>query len=158
MFHCNGWGMPYALAAHGRASRSCCARSTAPRSSAASSEHGVTLMCGAPAVVDADPRRRADWDGEIPGRGPVRMVVAGAPPPTRTIERIETELGWEFIQIYGLTETAPLLTINRGRAEWDDLDAGGARGRSSGGPGAPAFGMRMARSTTTARCCTAATT
>jgi fatty-acyl-CoA synthase len=36
----------------------------------------------------------------------VRMVVAGAPPPTRTIERIETELGWEFIQIYGLTETS----------------------------------------------------
>jgi fatty-acyl-CoA synthase len=48
--------------------------------------------------------------------------VAGAPPPTRTIERVETELGWEFIQIYGLTETAPLLTMNRGRAEWDDLD------------------------------------
>ena len=46
-----------------------------------------------------------DWDGAIPGRGRVRIVVAGAPPPTRTIERIETELGWEFIQIYGLTET-----------------------------------------------------
>ena len=52
------------------------------------------------------------------------MVVAGAPPPTRTIERVETELGWEFIQIYGLTETAPLLTMNRSRAEYDDLDAG----------------------------------
>ena len=54
------------------------------------------------------------------------MVVAGAPPPTRTIERVETELGWEFVQIYGLTETAPLLTMNRRRAEWDDLDAGRA--------------------------------
>ena len=43
---------------------------------------------------------------EVPGRDRVRMVVAGAPPPTRTIERMETELGWEFIQIYGLTETA----------------------------------------------------
>ena len=71
--------------------------------------------CGAPAVVaailDAGRRRRARR--AIPGRGRMRMVVAGAPPPTRTIERVETELGWEFIQIYGLTETSPLLTINR---------------------------------------------
>jgi acyl-CoA synthetase (AMP-forming)/AMP-acid ligase II len=35
--------------------------------------------------------------------------------------RVQDELGWEFIQIYGLTETSPLLTINRSRAEWDDL-------------------------------------
>jgi acyl-CoA synthetase (AMP-forming)/AMP-acid ligase II len=34
---------------------------------------------------------------------------------------VETELDWEFIQIYGLTETSPLLTMNRTRAEWDDL-------------------------------------
>src|SRR5690606_34832776 len=44
-----------------------------------------------------------------------------APPPTRTIERCMTELGWEFVQIYGLTETAPLLTLNRVRGEWDGL-------------------------------------
>ena len=37
---------------------------------------------------------------------------------------METELGWEFVQIYGLTETTPLLTMNRGRAEYDDLDPG----------------------------------
>ncbi len=54
----------------------------------------------------------------------MRIVVAGAPPPSKTIERVESELGWEFIQIYGLTETAPLLTINRAPAEWDDLDSG----------------------------------
>ena len=60
--------------------------------------------------------------------------MAGAPPPTRTIERVETELGWEFIQIYGLTETSPLLTMNRGRAEWDDLDARRAGRRSWAGP------------------------
>lgn len=51
------------------------------------------------------------------------MVVAGAPPPTSVIERMETELGWEFIQIYGLTETAPLLTMSRQRAEWDELSS-----------------------------------
>ena len=40
------------------------------------------------------------------------------PPPTRTIERVETELGWELIQLYGLTETSPLITINRRREEF----------------------------------------
>jgi acyl-CoA synthetase (AMP-forming)/AMP-acid ligase II len=70
------------------------------------------------------------------------MVVAGAPPPTRTIERMETELGWEFIQIYGLTETAPLLTMNRGRAELDDLSPA-ERAQKLGRAGAPALGVRL---------------
>jgi len=73
----------------------------------------------------------------------VRMVVAGAPPPSKTIERIETELGWEFIQIYGLTETAPLLTINRAPAEWDALDPA-SRSQLLGRAGVPALGVQIA--------------
>jgi acyl-CoA synthetase (AMP-forming)/AMP-acid ligase II len=69
-------------------------------------------------------------------------VVAGAPPPTRTIERVETELGWEFIQIYGLTETSPLLTVNRTRAEWDDLEPG-ERAQLLSRAGTPALGVRI---------------
>ncbi len=92
------------------------------RDPAARRDHGVTLMCGAPAVVAAILDAAQEWDGPIPGRGTTRIVVAGAPPPTRTIERVQTELGWEFMQIYGLTETTPLLTINRTRAEYDELD------------------------------------
>src|SRR4029078_4479235 len=82
-------------------------------------DHGVTLLCGAPAVVNAVLDAAQVWDGGMPGAGRTRIIGAGAPPPTRTIERVETELGWEFIQIYGLTETSPLLTMNRGREEWD---------------------------------------
>ena len=70
------------------------------------------------------------------------MVVAGAPPPTRTIERFETELGWEFVQIYGLTETSPLLTMNRARAEYDELTSAGRAARFSRA-GAPALGIRL---------------
>jgi len=73
----------------------------------------------------------------------VRMVVAGAPPPSKTIERVETELGWEFIQIYGLTETSPLLTINRSPAEWDGLEPA-ERARRLSRAGVPAVGVRMA--------------
>ena len=35
------------------------------------------------------------------------------PPPAAFIEKLESELGFEFMQLYGLTETAPLLTISR---------------------------------------------
>ena len=70
------------------------------------------------------------------------MTVAGAPPPTRTIERMETELGWEFMQLYGLTETAPYLTMNRIRPDWEHLGPG-ERARRLVRQGAPALGVRL---------------
>ena len=69
--------------------------------------------------------------------------MAGAPPPTKTVIRVQEELGWEFIQIYGLTETSPLLTFNRGRQEWDDLSAEERAVRLTRA-GAPALGVRLA--------------
>jgi acyl-CoA synthetase (AMP-forming)/AMP-acid ligase II len=141
MFHCNGWGMPYALA--GMGARQVTLRKVDGTEILRRVErHGVTLLCGAPAVVAAILDAAAAWDGPVPGRDRTRMVVAGAPPPTRTIERMETELGWEFIQIYGLTETAPLLTMNRRRAEWDDLSPAERAGRLVRA-GAPALGVTL---------------
>jgi acyl-CoA synthetase (AMP-forming)/AMP-acid ligase II len=144
MFHCNGWGMPYAVTGMG------CLQVVQRKVDGEQilsrvGDHGVTLMCGAPAVVaailDAAAARRENGT-EIPGRDQVRIVVAGAPPPSKTIERVETELGWEFIQIYGLTETSPLLTINRARPEWDHLDPG-ERARRLSMAGVPAVGVRI---------------
>ena len=120
MFHCNGWGMPYAVTGMG-GQNIVLRKVDGGEILRRVDEHGVTLLCGAPAVVAMTLDAAANWDGPIPGAGRTRMVVAGAPPPTRTIERIETELGWEFIQIYGLTETSPFLVMNRSRAEFDDL-------------------------------------
>ena len=121
-FHCNGWGMLYAVSGMG-GEHIILRKVDGAEILRRVDEHGVTLMCGAPAVLNMILDAAADWDGPIPGSGRVRIVVAGAPPPTRTIERCMTELGWEFVQIYGLTETAPLLTMNRMRAEWDDLSS-----------------------------------
>jgi acyl-CoA synthetase (AMP-forming)/AMP-acid ligase II len=141
MFHCNGWGMPFALAGMG-ATQVVIRKVDGTEILRRVERHGVTILCGAPAVVAAILDAAAQWDGPIPGRDRVRMVVAGAPPPTRTIERMETELGWEFIQIYGLTETSPLLTMNRRRAEWDGLEAS-ERAALLGRAGAPALGTRL---------------
>jgi acyl-CoA synthetase (AMP-forming)/AMP-acid ligase II len=104
---------------------------------------GVTLMCGAPAVLNMVLDAASKWDGPIPGRDRVRIVVAGAPPPTRTIERCQAELGWEFVQIYGLTETTPLLTMNRNRAEYDHLPPGDLAVKLNRA-GAPVVGCSMA--------------
>lgn len=119
-FHCNGWGVLYAVTGMG-AEHIILRKVDGAEILRRVEQYGVTVMCAAPAVLNMVLDAAATWSGEIPGRDRVRIVVAGAPPPTRTIERCETELGWEFIQIYGLTETAPLLTMNRGRAEFDHL-------------------------------------
>ena len=119
-FHCNGWGMLYAVTGMG-AKHVVLRKVDGAEILRRVDEHGVTLMCGAPAVLNMILDAASTWEGPIPGSGRTRIVVAGAPPPTRTIERTETELGWEFVQIYGLTETSPLLTINRRRAEFDEL-------------------------------------
>jgi acyl-CoA synthetase (AMP-forming)/AMP-acid ligase II len=146
MFHCNGWGMPYTTAGLG-------ARQVVLRKVDGAEilrrvdRHGVTLMCGAPAVWNAVLDAAADWEGEIPGRGLVRVVVAGAPPPSRTVARIESELGWQFNQIYGLTETAPLVTVNRPREEFDALEVE-ERAKLLSRAGVPALGTRLAASDT----------
>ncbi len=144
MFHCNGWGMPYAVTAMG--GRHVVLRKVDGEEILSRIEaQGVTLLCGAPAVLaailDAAQARRGRGE-EVPGRGTVRMVVAGAPPPSKSIERVETELGWEFVQIYGLTETAPLLTVNRAPAEWDSLDPARRAGLLARA-GVPAVGVRV---------------
>ena len=144
MFHCNGWGMPYAMTAMG-GQHIVLRKVDGPEILRRIEDHGVTLLCGAPAVIAAVLDAAADWDGDIPGAGTMRIVVAGAPPPTRTIERVETELGWEFIQIYGLTETAPLVTMNRCRAEWDDRTPA-ERAVLLSRAGAPALGVTLATS------------
>ena len=141
MFHCNGWGMTYAVTGMG-GQHIVLRKVDGAEILRRVEQHGVTMLCGAPAVVNTVLDAAQTWDGEIPGRGRTRIVVAGAPPPTRTIERVETELGWEFIQIYGLTETSPLLTMNRGRAEYDDLTPA-ERAQKLGRAGAPALGVRL---------------
>ena len=121
LFHVNGWGMPYAITGLG-ATNILLRKVDGEEILNRVERHGVTLMCGAPAVwasVLAAAEQRAQLGAAIPGRGLVRIVVAGAPPPSKTIERIERELGWEFMQIYGLTETSPVVTFNKHRREWD---------------------------------------
>lgn len=141
MFHANGWGMPFAMTGLG-VPQVVLRKVDGAEILRRVRDHGVTVMCAAPAVAAAVLEAAQTWEGEIPGRDRVRIIMAGAPPPTKTVVRVEEELGWEFVQIYGLTETSPLLTFNRTRAEWDDLPAEERATRLTRA-GAPALGVRL---------------
>lgn len=141
MFHANGWGMPYGMTGMG-VPHVVIRKIDGADILRRVERYGVTVMCAAPAVVTSILDAAATWEGPVPGRDKVRVICAGAPPPSRTIQRIADELGWEFLQIYGLTETSPLLTVNRRRAEEDALPAEEAARRLARA-GMPAIGVSL---------------
>lgn len=110
MFHCNGWGGVYALTGMGGTHVVLRAIDDETIYQLIERE-GVTFACMAPAVL----RAILDYSGKDTHKITTkpRFTIAGAPPPAAFIERLENELGWEFIQIYGLTETAPFLTSSQ---------------------------------------------
>jgi len=110
MFHCNGWGGVYALTGMG-GTHVVLRAVDGQRIFELLEREKVTFACMAPAVL----RTILDFPGkknfDIETRP--RFTVAGAPPPAAFIERLEQELGFDFVQIYGLTETAPILTVSQ---------------------------------------------
>jgi fatty-acyl-CoA synthase len=119
MFHCNGWGGVYALT--GMAGTHVILRTIdGEEIFRLLAKEKITFACMAPAVLrtvlDFPDKDRFEIESSP------RFVVAGAPPPAAFIERLETELGFEFIQLYGLTETAPLLTVSRPDATTEQGD------------------------------------
>ena len=51
----------------------------------------------------------------------VRVVLAGSAPPPAFVARVEKELNWEFIQVYGMTESSPLSLVSIVRSHLQDL-------------------------------------
>jgi fatty-acyl-CoA synthase len=108
MFHANGWTFTWTVTAVG--ARHICLRKVDPATifDLIRSER-VTMLCAAPTVLITIASAPEEVRRTAP-RG-VRVIAAGAPPAAATIERIEGELGWEITQVYGLTETAPFITV-----------------------------------------------
>src|SRR5207253_3370252 len=79
----------------------------------------VTMLCAAPTVLISLANAPEDMRRLAP-KG-VRVLTAGAPPAASTIQRLEEELGWTITHVYGLTETAPFITVCEQRPEHTSL-------------------------------------
>ena len=114
MFHANGWTFTWTVTAAG-AKHICLPKFDGPTIFKIAAQERVTRMCAAPTVLIMLANASADAKALAP-KG-VGVMTAGAPPAAVTIQRIEDELGWNIIQIYGLTETAPAISICEPRPE-----------------------------------------
>jgi fatty-acyl-CoA synthase len=118
MFHANGWTFTWTVTAVG--GTHVCLRKVEPvKIFELIGAEGVTALCAAPTVLIGVANAPADV--RACARAGVRVVTAGAPPAAATIERIEGELGWTITHVYGLTETAPFITVCEPRPEHETL-------------------------------------
>jgi fatty-acyl-CoA synthase len=108
MFHANGWTFVWTVTAKG-ATHVCLRKVDATNIFAQTQAENITHFCAAPTVLIGVANAPASALAGVP-RG-VRLLTAGAPPAATTIERIEKDLGWHVTQVYGLTETAPFISI-----------------------------------------------
>ena len=118
MFHANGWTFTWINTARGMAH--VCLRKVEPALIyQLIKQENITMFCAAPTVLISI-ANAPDEVREGAPRG-VRLFTAGAPPAPATIELVERELGWELTHVYGLTETAPLITFCEPRPEHQNL-------------------------------------
>jgi fatty-acyl-CoA synthase len=108
MFHANGWTFVWTVTAAG--ATHICLRKVEPRAVfELMATRQATVLCAAPTVLitlaNAPEHLR-----RLAPKG-IRVFTAGAPPSASTIQRLEEELGWTITHVYGLTETAPFITV-----------------------------------------------
>lgn len=121
MFHANAWGLPYICMMLGLKQVF-----PGPTMDGASvcqllQDEKVTFTGGVPTI----------WMGVInelqanPGKYDLsnlrEMICGGSSPPRAMIDWLESNLGIEFIQAWGMTETSPLGTVCRLKPKMNDL-------------------------------------
>uniref|UniRef100_A0ACD5ZUM5 Uncharacterized protein n=1 Tax=Avena sativa TaxID=4498 RepID=A0ACD5ZUM5_AVESA len=119
MFHGNGWSFPWGMAVVG-GTNVCLRRVVAADVYDAIARHGVTHLCGAPAVLNM----LANVPDRVrkPPPGKVKILTVGAPPPAAVLHSTEA-IGFEVSHGYGLTETAGPVVSCTWKGEWDRLPA-----------------------------------
>jgi fatty-acyl-CoA synthase len=118
MFHANGWTFVWTVTAAG-AAHVCLSRIDPRLVFELIEKERITMLCAAPTVL-ISLANAAEEVRQTAHRG-VRVITAGAPPAASTIERLEGDLGWTVTQAYGLTETAPFITVCEPRTEHEHL-------------------------------------
>lgn len=117
LFHCNGWCFAWTVAA--RAGVNVCLRKFDPKLVFdLMRAEGVTHYCAAPIVHTALVSAPAAWREGL--RGPVRGMVAGAPPPAAVLAQME-QMGFDLSHVYGLTEVYGPAAACAEQDDWQTL-------------------------------------
>lgn len=109
MFHVNGWGSPFYYTANG--ATQIMQKKVIPEEILEKAhKHNATVMHMAPTVLNGLISKYHETKPETPDN--MRLVIAGSAPPKAFVKEIEEEIGWEFYQVYGMTESSPLSTAS----------------------------------------------
>ena len=120
MFHANGWGFVWASLAMGAANV------MLPKVDPVDvfrriDQYGVTTLCAAATVLTMLLECARALPPALRHRPGVRVAVAGMAPPAEVIRRVEGELGWSVVHMYGLTETTAFATYHEPTASFERL-------------------------------------
>ncbi|XP_043721758.1 acetate--CoA ligase CCL3-like isoform X1 [Telopea speciosissima] len=118
MFHCNGWGYPWTLAA--LCGTNICLRQVSAKAVySAIAEQGVTHFCAAPVVLNTiinAPKEHTI----LPLPRVVNVNTAGAAPPPSVLFEM-SKRGFRVTHTYGLSETYGPSTVCAWKPEWASL-------------------------------------
>ncbi len=116
MFHCNGWGVPYAVT--GMGAKHVVVKKYEPASFFdLATREGMTFACMPPTMINLAMNHQLSTGQQSQLPKNVRIATAGSAPPTALIRAMQERLGWQVIQVYGLTETSPFLTVSKLKPE-----------------------------------------
>ncbi len=110
MFHCNGWGLPYAVV--GMGAKYVVLKKFDPATVfELMAREQISLTCLAPTMIGMLLNHPQSLPDDLPRA--MRVGTAGSAPPQALISALEERFGWQVIQVYGLTETSPFLTVSK---------------------------------------------
>ncbi|MFJ8248233.1 long-chain-fatty-acid--CoA ligase [Peribacillus asahii] len=119
MFHVNGWSSPFSYTANG-ATHVFLRKATPAVIHNLVKVRKVTALSMAPTVLNSlleyHEKNPVEFEQDV------RTFIGGSAPPPAFVMRVERELGWEFIQVYGMTESSPLSLISTIRSSLPELE------------------------------------
>jgi len=118
MFHCNGWGFPWAVTAVG-ATHVCLRRFQPKNIFSLIEQEGVSHLCAAPNVLlmmICFPKASA-----VKLRRPLQVLTAGSSPSPLVIQGME-DIGADITHVYGLTELHGPHSVCAWQNQWVELE------------------------------------
>ncbi|MFZ4984388.1 MAG: long-chain fatty acid--CoA ligase [Blastocatellia bacterium] len=113
MFHANAWGMPFTALMLGIKQVYPGAMMDGASICQLIQDEKVTFTAGVPTIWLGVMNELRNNPGKYDLSSLRTMVCGGSAPPRALIDWFETNLGIEFIQAWGMTETSPLGTVSR---------------------------------------------